>query len=352
MSLSTNLTVSGATDTSGVLSVEMTRNLIMTIASIGLTVAVFGAAGNIVNIIVYIRLGFSESTNVSLTALACSDLVGVITAVCTEIFFLPIFDNVPIIPEAFVFTISSWPHVVFTRISAFITAFISLERYLCVFLPLKIKSIFTPKRTFIVIGSIFTAVFPPMIVVYFKYPIGMLFLPGQNRTVLTILPINDEVIETSFMIFQVYASIVLPITAFLIVTLCTILLTITLKRSKKWRDSNRTVVDKTDQQDKSFATKSAEDSKETKAIKMVVAIATVFIISAVPSCIHIIIVMLFPEFDINGRYANIFNVTGHAFFVFDLLNCSANIVIYYRMSTKFRQAALELFNFKHLLHRG
>ncbi|GFS23168.1 chemosensory receptor A [Elysia marginata] len=328
----------------------MTRNMITAITSIGLTVAAFGAAGNIVNIIVYIRLGFSESTHVSLTALACSDLIGVITAVCTEIFFLPIFGNIPIIPEAFVFTISSWPHVVFTRVSGFITAFISVERYLCVFLPLKIKSIFTPKRTFIVMVVIFSAVFPPMLVVYFRYPLGMVFIAGQNRSALTILPINDTIVETSFMVFQVYASVVLPIAAFLIVTSCTVLLTLSLRRSKKWRDANRRVADQNE--NTSGGVKSTENSKENKAIKMVVAIATVFIISAIPSCIHIFVDILVPEFEINGRYSNIFKVTGHAFFVLDLINCSANIIIYYRMSTKFRQAALELLSFKRSIHKG
>ncbi|RUS82509.1 hypothetical protein EGW08_009723 [Elysia chlorotica] len=338
--------------TPGLLSVKMTQSFILAIASLGLTLALFGAAGNIVNIIIYGRLGFAESTHVSLAALACSDLAGVITAACVEIFELPIFHNVPIIPGLFAFTVSSWPHVVFTRVSGCITAFISLERYLCVFLPLKIRSTFTPKRTLIAMVTIFMAVFPPMVVVYFRYPLGMWPIPEQNRSVLTILPINDTVVETSFRVFQVYASAVLPITSFVIVTSCTVLLTISLNKSKQWRDANRTVAIKQDRKDKSGTAKSAEASKEAKAIKMVVAIATVFIISAIPSCIHIIIVILFPEFDINGRYANIFSVTGHAFFVFDLLNCSANIVIYYRMSTKFRQATLELLSFKRWVKTG
>ncbi|GFR70645.1 chemosensory receptor B [Elysia marginata] len=330
--------------TSGVLTVGTYRLLLQVIVFVGLPIAAFGMAGNIINIIVYIKMGFTESTNISLAALAFSDLGVVATAICTEIvFLLPIVQDVSIAPEVS-FTLVAFPHLILTRTSAMITAFISLERYLCVFLPLEIRRIITPKRTFIIMVVIFVAVISPMITVYFRYPLGWRFFPEQNRSLLGILPMNDTTVETSFLIFQAYSSIVLPISSFVLVTFCTILLSVNLRRSKAWRDSNRG--NKKQTSPASESEPSTEASKENKAIKMVVAIATVFIISSIPSCIHIIVVMMVPEFDITGRYANIFIVTGNAFFVGDTINCSANIIIYYNMSSKFRQAAQELFSVK------
>ena len=331
---------------SGIMSAGEYRIGILILVPISLAVGLFGAAGNIANIMVYFRMGFSESTHVSLTALACSDLGGILTAMFSQIFFLPIFENVPIVSELLVLTITSYPHIIMTRLSGFITAFISLERYLCVFLPLKIKSIFTPRRTCIVIVCIFLVVVPPMINIYFRHPHGWVFFPERNRSLLTALTVEDPVIATSFMIWQAYVSMVLPATSFVIVTFCTIFLSISLQRSKKWRDSNRNVSSEQGQKGSSGTTREKTSNKELKIIRMVVAVATVFIISTIPSCIHVTVVMLVPEFYIRGRFAKIHNIAGHLFFLIDLINCSVNVIIYYRMSTKFRQTANELFNFK------
>ena len=352
MLLDTDLNISrpGSVDTAeGIMSDAVYQVLLSAIIPTGLVIAAFGIAGNIANIMVYFKMGFAESVNVSLIALACADLGGVLTACITQIFFLPIFEKVPILPGLFVFTVSSYPHVVLTRLSGLIIAFISLERYLCVFMPLKIKDILVPKRTLAVMAAIFAAVVPPIAVIYFRYPLGWMFFPEQNRSLFTIVPVQDSVIESAFMIFQLYSSTVLPIASFLVVTLCTILLSVSLVRSKRWRDSNKQGQLEADVVGDKKKTKSS--TKEVKVIKMVVAIATVFIVSTIPSCIHIIIVMLFPEFDINGRYSNVFNIAGHSFFVIDLINSSANIIIYYNMSTKFRQTAHELFSFKLLSRR-
>ena len=348
--ISTNISSPAAVveKNSGVLTEGMYDLLIKIIVLIGLPIGAFGTAGNIVNIIVYIKMGFAESTNISLMALACSDLGVVVTAIGTElVFFLPVVEGVSIAPEVS-FTLVAFPHLILTRVSALITAFISLERYLCVLLPLKIRQIITPKKTLVMMVIIFTAVISPMITVYFRYPLGLRFFPEQNCSLLGILPINDTVIETSFIIFQIYSSTILPISAFVIVTVCTIFLSINLRRSKMWRESNRgdkkRLEQATDASQSAFSNK--ETSKETKAIKMVVVIATVFIISSIPSCIHIVVVMVFPDFDIAGPYADIFIVSGNAFFVVDTINCSANVIIYYKMSSKFRQAAQGVLRFK------
>ncbi|KAK3790468.1 hypothetical protein RRG08_015937 [Elysia crispata] len=247
--ISTNISSPAAVveKNSGVLTEGMYDLLIKIIVLIGLPIGAFGTAGNIVNIIVYIKMGFAESTNISLMALACSDLGVVVTAIGTElVFFLPVVEGVSIAPEVS-FTLVAFPHLILTRVSALITAFISLER-----------------------------------------------------------------------------------------------------RSKMWRESNRgdkkRLEQATDASQSAFSNK--ETSKETKAIKMVVVIATVFIISSIPSCIHIVVVMVFPDFDITGPYADIFIVSGNAFFVVDTINCSANVIIYYKMSSKFRQAAQGVLRFK------
>ena len=314
--------------------------LMTTVLVLDLFLAMFAAGANIVTIIVYRKMGFVDSTNVSLTALAISDLGGAITAInCVLAIFLPTITNAPFTFEIFT-TSASHPHVMFSRISALITTYISIERYLCVLLPLKIKRIITTRRTFIAMLIIFTISLGLNLHLSLKFPIGWKFFPQRNRSLLGVLPIDDFTILTLDYIRQVIFSLILPVFTSVTVLFSTILLSVALQNSKSWRDANKSVV-KT--KDTSGQELSAVDSKEARAVKMVIAITTVFIVSSIPSSIHMIAVIMVPEFEVNGRYSNLYALTGMAFLIVDSLNCSANVVIYYRMSTKFRRALRSLF---------
>ena len=133
----------------GVLS-EDTYWLLMNIVLGATTLTGFFAVGaNIITISVYRRLGYADSTNISLTALALSDLGVSSTALVTVLgVILTTLPNVPFTVDI-LYPLSVTPHVDFIRVSALITTYISVERYLCVSFPLKIKSIITPRRTFV-----------------------------------------------------------------------------------------------------------------------------------------------------------------------------------------------------------
>ena len=86
------------------------------------------------------------------------------------------------------------------------------------------------------------------------------------------------------------------------------------------------------------------ENKEARAVKMVITIATVFIISSVPPSVHAYLDVLVPGFYITGRYMFLYGLTGMLNIMIDCINSSANVIIYYNMSTKFRQALKEMFS--------
>ena len=76
---------------------------------------------------------------------------------------------------------------------------------------------------------------------------------------------------------------------------------------------------------------------------MVITIATVFIIAIIPSCTHNVFVMAVPGFTQTGRYSRVYDLAGMSFVGVNSINAGANVIIYYRMSHKFRHALLGLF---------
>lgn len=62
----------------------------------------------------------------------------------TNVCYNPAFDTLDLgtDPVEFQYLTGAWPHVAFTRVTSWITAFITLERCLCITMPLKVRDWF------------------------------------------------------------------------------------------------------------------------------------------------------------------------------------------------------------------
>ena len=347
-SFNTTSASSGLNSLKGVLSEAVYWRILSVVLGLDITVGVFATGANIVTIIVYSRLGFSDSTNISLTALAISDLGIAVTLVITAVgMLLPAMFDVPFNDDIFL-TTTTYPHNLLSRISAMITTYLSIERYFCVFLPLKIKTVITSKRTLVVMVIIFVFTFSLYPTGLFRFGIGWTFDFKRNRTVLGVIPTSDPIVLRLHNVTLLIVSIILPFVTFFSVVLCTILLSVSLKKSKLWRDANRYTPSNTAKGSESepkgnWKSPKKQTSKEARAVKMVITIATVFIVTSIPSCVHIIAVMLVPGFTAVGRYYRMFDVCGLSYFGVNAINSGANVIIYYKMSYKFRSSMLALF---------
>ena len=336
-------TSSGVSDSSdplpGLISDQLYWNILPAFLCILFIAGVLATGANVVNITIYSRLGFTDSTNVSLTALSVSDLFIAITMITTCLaYLLPRVPGATFTYEVFL-TTSTFPHILFSRISAMITTYLSLERYLCVVLPLKIKTIITTKRTLVVMVIIYGVTFCLYPIVLVGYPMRWKFDSKRNRTLLGTHPSTDPTVVLINTIFLLILSTILPFLTFFLVACFTLLLSLSLRKSKAWRDANKFTPSNTE----SDSRPAAKLSKEGKAVRMVISIATVFIVANVPSCVQQVSVVIFPEYTLYGRYYKMFNICGLLNFGVDTINCGANVIIYYKMSRKFRRAFLGLF---------
>ena len=153
----------------------------------------FAVVANVGNIIVYCRMDFVDSTTISLTALAISDLmVAVIAVNCSLAFLLPLIPNALFTYGVFM-SFAGVPHVTFTKTSALITTYLRVERNLCMLFPLKIRMTLTPFRTFVAMVTIFVITLGPMSVLVLNYPTVLMFFPEKNGTTLDVLPVNDGI---------------------------------------------------------------------------------------------------------------------------------------------------------------
>ncbi|GFO45476.1 chemosensory receptor b [Plakobranchus ocellatus] len=135
--------------------------------------------GNSLNVAVFVKLGFSEPSNISLTALAASDLTCVLLSFGTGVIFMLEYKgaSLPFHAINVAFLTSSSLLAFVNRTVAGITAFISFERCLCILLPLKVKRFITPKTTLLAMLIIGTLTICPYFFAYWRHKFAWVFYP-------------------------------------------------------------------------------------------------------------------------------------------------------------------------------
>ncbi|GFR58238.1 chemosensory receptor B, partial [Elysia marginata] len=225
---------------------------------------------------------------VSLMGLALSDLGCLITLQWLNLCFNPLFRYAPGLPfESFEleYLTAGWPHVCFARVTGLITAYITMERCLCIAMPLKVKVLITPKRTSFVIAAIFAIVFCSAAPVFTVILADWKFYPSRNKTLLGVVfaPNRAEVETVAFAFNNLYGYI-----AMISVTIFTIILVVNLKNNSKWRQGTSTA---SGSEGKSEAT-----TRDKRVVKMVVTISTMFVVCFFPITAVVVGTMVEPGF--------------------------------------------------------
>ena len=109
-------------------------------------VSLFGCCSNIVNIVVYLNMGLADTTTINILALSVVDLLACATTVISMITLSPFTagwtlpSGAPVRELAFAAFIVYYLSV---TCSAWVTALLSVERCLCIVVPLKVGSVNT-----------------------------------------------------------------------------------------------------------------------------------------------------------------------------------------------------------------
>jgi hypothetical protein len=185
------------------------------------------------------------------------------------------------------------------------------------------KLIVTPKRVTLVTALVFIFCFCTVTPVYVISRLDTKYSSHRNRSVFGLVFTKDrEYVERISFIINNFAT---PFIAFVIIVICTVILSYKLRDSTKWRD---------------IAVKSSKDDRVTnrnlKVAKMVVLISVIFIVCFVPNTISMLAVACILDLFLEGQYLNISIILGGLGYTLESLNSSVNIFIYYNMSSKYQ----------------
>uniref|UniRef100_A0A2C9LR86 G-protein coupled receptors family 1 profile domain-containing protein n=1 Tax=Biomphalaria glabrata TaxID=6526 RepID=A0A2C9LR86_BIOGL len=306
---------------------------IVTLVVISSAIGLFGLGANIINIIVFARQGLNNTVNIGFVGLAISDIVSLVTIEWYCLSFNPLFINSDInfFPPDVQHLSGGHPHGCFARITAWVTAYITFERCLCITFPLKVKQILTPRRTLLILVAIYFFVMLPLLPEYATAYIGLKYFPFLNKTLYGLVFTHDryKVENLSFLLYAI-----LMFVSFVAVVIFTAVLVVNLNKKSQWR-----------QKSTFDSTQSETISRRDRAtVKTVIVIASVLIINFTPTVAFYTGVFIVPEFSITGVNRNLFLVSAAFCFIFDTVNSSVTIISYYTMSSKFRQTFHELFS--------
>ncbi|GFN74550.1 chemosensory receptor a [Plakobranchus ocellatus] len=296
-------------------------------------------------IAVFVKLGFSEPSNISLTALAVCDFTLAVLSTWSNLCFWLTYHNVQLpFHSANVSYLSGGVQWAFLSTTvAWITAFISFERCLCILVPLKVRRLITPRGTFVAMLIIVLLTFCPSFFTYVRYTFVWVYNPYLNTTILNTISVNSESAVLLEKLLVAICGVIQPLLAFSIVLICTVLLVVQLRKISSWRMSVTSVKNQRVQAEENPAASSSAagvkiSQKEERLIRMIVAIATIFIVSYIPTCITLLCYVVFDEFNMFGGYRRLFLVSGYILSLGQPISGSVNILIYYKMASKFRSA--------------
>ncbi|GFO43608.1 chemosensory receptor a [Plakobranchus ocellatus] len=339
--------------TTGFLNDRQFGMISLVLLSISQACNVVAIISNSLSIAVFVRLGFSEPSNISLVALAASDLACVVLSVWSGLcFFLSSMGvRLPFDSTNVSYLTGSAPWAFIGRTVAWITAFISFERCLCILVPLKVKKLITSKSTLTAMIIIFIFTFCPCISAFIRNRFTWVFYPYLNATILDVVPVENEYIIQIDYIIIVICGFIQPLLAFLIVLICTIFLIVQLRKLSSWKKSVTSA--KSQWQHKPGVNPAsnsppAQDrysNKEERLVRMVVAIAVIFIVSYIPTCVMLLCSFIFDEFFYFGIYRRMYIVCGILTSLAQKVSGGVNILIYYYMASKFRSALRCLLRF-------
>ncbi|GFR98048.1 peptide receptor GPCR [Elysia marginata] len=310
-------------------------------------VGVFGVIANILTLVVYVKMGFSETIHMSYVALAVSDLGCVLTIlwmrICYSLLVEEIFRTFQMRVDTGLlanFT-GGWPNNAFSRTTALLTAWVSLERCISVNFPTKVKIMITPKVTKVVLTVIYIIGCCPVIFVYVGLTTVMNFDPVSNYTTL-LLHYNsgNRLTNINRFVFVLY-GVIYPLASWILVTICAAFLIVKLKRSLRWRAANSRSFSRTSES-KATSGQRKPSNRESRVNRTVVMIACAFIIFTSPSAISIFVALNWREFSLNGSLHYPFMLCMSISFLFTEINSSINVIVYAITGSKFRSALLQL----------
>ncbi|CAL1538296.1 unnamed protein product, partial [Lymnaea stagnalis] len=315
----------------GIRSDDVFVTFILNVDIVSTLLALAGIAFNLLNVVVFVKLGLSETTNISLLSLALADVVILLTIIGYTVVYNPLTlsaaPNLDIL-DAVNYVVLGTPHVMFSRIAGCLTAFVALERFLCVAFPLHVKIIVTPGKTTsaVLCINILTVVFT--LPTFIANQIGPRLNAQLNLTVVGLIQAPSV---AEFEGVTIMFNLIVQMTSFVVVTLSTLGLIRSLHKVTQWRKSS------------SSSQIPRVSGRDKQLVKMVIMISVAFIVSSFPTLLVNTLQAFVKEFSVRGREKNLFIAVCAVLFNLQTIHSVVNIFIYLSMSTRFKRQLFDIF---------
>ncbi|XP_012936769.1 alpha-1A adrenergic receptor-like [Aplysia californica] len=270
----------------------------------------------------------------------------------------------------------AWPRAMFLDISMLTTVFISLERCLCVIIPLHFKGTITLARAIKIISFIYAFIVSCYLPVYATHGLGWAPASEVNGTklVLWFSDIRKEVEVVS----NTVNGIIIPTVSHLTVIMCAYVMMLGLRSTSNFRskantkrnagasNSTQHIVapskilptskrDGTTEEQSHYNVRPESESrhagtsksstlcgKERRAVKLVTLVAIVFIFCTLPQVAMVYARRFIEELAVNRRYHNIhWTLFGVVYFVGGINSC-VNMFLYLYASSRYRNIFLSM----------
>ncbi|GFS04665.1 chemosensory receptor A [Elysia marginata] len=295
------------------------------------TLGTMGTCANAINIVVFYRMGLSDGVTQNFFILAVSDgCIAFGSLISSAAYLLQTTVYLGVGGPEYQVQVVYWTTLLvgsfLQNTSLVTTVVIAVVRCCCVAMPLQVKHLLTAPRQLAAIlvfsgGSIAA-------LIYFFSPAHavVVYNPLTNSSLAFLADLR-------WYEYTLFSNTFFYI-GFIIVIICAIILTISLKRSSRFRETSASGYSSTSG---SAADAQVKDGRrEARVVKTVVFVAIVFILCYIPSMVFTVTGSVVSEFSANGDYRNANMLTLMVTETSLLVNAAVNICIYYFHNSRYR----------------
>ncbi|KAH9508913.1 hypothetical protein Btru_050463 [Bulinus truncatus] len=268
--------------------------LVMSVLNIPLLcISFIGICTNTLNVIVFARQGIlSHSVTTSFFALAVSDLLACLFVVPQTLchYVENYVANLDVFSKSctvLAFFPATFPHLIFSNTTCWITLYISLERAVCVLLPLKAKLLVSTKKTMSVLTMIVCSTLA-INVPYVFYCDGVWLTDPVNNASAIFVNVETPTAQLLHMIIVLAEAHLLSSVSMVAVSIATVVMIVQLRVSSTWRV--KTFHAGRDAQSSNL--KKAMAKKDKEVVKLVISVTLVYLASYASSNITALAIKL------------------------------------------------------------
>ena len=302
-----------------------------------------GIVGNVLTLVVFVKLGIRKTIHTSYAALAVSDLCSVIATMIYGIWTS--FSTEDVLQRhrlkanadmiSIVFAVT--PNLAFFRTTALITAWVSIARCISVVCPIRAKGMLTRRVSVAALVACFLLGCGPLACLYPGLSLDWQFDPHSNYTNLEIT-FDGESLAT--WIASALYGFVYPVLSWITVAVCTALLVLKVRQSARFKILNSSAAPRPGTGHNQMST------KELRLTKTVLAVAGVFVLLTLPLTVQSISVLIVKGYSPQGPLRYLFQISMLVCLLLSELNSTVNIVVFTVLGFKFRSVLIKMFSFK------